>query len=332
MNVVTIGDMFIPKNYMKKGINSIEGTTITHTEWVHKNIEELQKDNLLVEQKGPSSIVLEKSLLEDMKNADIIVTQFCPISKETIDQLSELKLICVLRGGIENVDVNYAKSKGIEVINLKGRNARAVAEFTVGLMLSETRNISRGHAGLKNGSWRKDFINKDAVREINTQKIGLIGYGKIAQLVKQFLEGLGCVDFLIYDPYVTDKIDNAFLVSLDELMKNADIISVHARSVPETDNLVSKEKLDLMKESAYFINTARSSLVDEKYLFKLLSENKIAGAAIDTFDDEPLTEDHVLLELDNVTITPHMAGSTLDAFTNSPKLIVKDIEEWLKNK
>lgn len=330
MNIVTISDLLIPKTYMQAGINNIKNATISYLEWPHNSIESLQKDNLQVEQYGPSGISLSNELLENIKDADVIVTQFCPVSRETIEKAPHLKLICVLRGGTENVDVAYAQKKGIDVINLKGRNARAVAEFTVGLMLSETRNISRGHMALKNGQWRKDFLNKDNIREINTQQIGLVGYGKVAQLVKQMLEDFGCKDFLIYDPYINKDIINGRLVSLDYLMENSDIISIHARATKETENLISKDMIKKMKKSAYFINTARSSIVDEKYLFDTLLEKNIAGAAIDTFDDEPLVENHILTQLDNVTITPHMAGSTLDAFMNSPKQMKAAIEEWLK--
>ncbi|MDN5811153.1 MAG: 2-hydroxyacid dehydrogenase, partial [Tetragenococcus koreensis] len=240
-------------------------------------------------------------------------------SKNIIDRAKKLKYIGVLRGGVENVDESYAKSKGIKVINTGGRNARAVAEFTVGMILSETRNIARTNSEMHKGIWFKDFPNKNKVPEIGGKTVGIIGFGHIGQLVAQFLKGFDA-DIIFYDPYVNEKEGFKKVDSIEELVKQSTIVTIHMRADSTTHHIIDQHIFDLMDENTYFINTARSALVDESALIKALKESKIAGAAIDTFEDEPLPKDSPFLSLQNVTLTSHLAGTTIDAFKNSPKL------------
>jgi D-3-phosphoglycerate dehydrogenase len=252
----------------------------------------------------------------------MIITQFTPIGKNLIDRATNLKYIGVLRGGMENVDLDYAKSKGIEVMNTAGRNARAVAEFTVGLMLALTRNIGLMNAKMHQDIWFKDFPNKNYVPEIGGKTIGIIGFGHIGQMVAGFLKGFGA-RIIYYDPYV-DKSDIAEkYTDLDELVKEADIISIHMRATKETHHIINQHIFELMGPNTYFINDARSALVDEDALIKALQDHKIAGAALDTYDNEPLPSDSPLLKLDNVVLTSHSAGTTADAFRNTPKLFAQ---------
>jgi D-3-phosphoglycerate dehydrogenase len=325
MKLLAIGDTFIPKNVMANGLKELEeyNIGIEVREWEHDNLEMLQKDNLMVEQQGPEVIDLPENLIKDIADYDILVVQFTPVSKKLIDKAKNLKLICVLRGGSENVACNYAASKGISVMNTPGRNARAVAEFTMGMILSEIRNIARSHAAMKQGNWRKDFPNSNAIPELNGKTAGIVGLGSVGKLVGGYLKAFGC-EVIAYDPFVKKSIDGIKLVDLKYLFSNSDLICIHARLTNDTFHLVGKDEIALMKPNAILVNTARSGLVDEKSLKEALINKKIAGAALDVFDNEPLPESDVFLKLDNVTITPHLAGSTKDAFINSPKLM-KDI-------
>jgi D-3-phosphoglycerate dehydrogenase / 2-oxoglutarate reductase len=325
MKLLAIGDKFIPKQVMAEGLEELKeyGIDVSAREWEHENLEMLQMDNLLVEQNGPDAVELPEKLMEGIEEYDILVVQFLPVSKILIEKAKNLKLICVLRGGTENIASEYAASKGISVLNTPGRNARAVAEFTMGMILSEIRNIARSHTALKNGEWRKDFPNSGSVPELYNKTVGLVGFGYVGHLVSGYLRAFGC-NVIAYDPFVKGTIKGVKLVELDYLLKNADIVSVHARLTEDTYHMIGEKELNLMKPGSVLVNTARSGLVDQKSVEKALSEGKIAGAALDVFDVEPIPESAMLLKLDNATITPHMAGSTRDAFTNSPKLM-KDI-------
>ncbi|MDF2883304.1 MAG: oxidoreductase [Clostridiaceae bacterium] len=325
MKLLAIGDKFISKQVMDQGLEGLKeyGIEVSTREWMHENLEMLQKDNLLVEQKGPEAVELPEKLIEGIEQYDILVVQFTPVSKKLIEKAKNLKLICVLRGGIENIAYEYAASKGISVLNTPGRNARAVAEFTMGMILSEVRNIARSHAALKNGQWRKDFPNSGSVPELYNKTVGLVGFGYIGHLVSGYLKAFGC-NVMAYDPFVRGNVEGVKLVELDYLLKNADIVSVHARLTDDTYHMIGEKEINMMKPTAILVNTARSGLVDQKSIEKALKQGKIMGAALDVFDIEPIPESDMILHLDNATITSHMAGSTRDAFTNSPKLM-KDI-------
>ena len=154
-------------------------------------------------------------------------------------------------------------ARGVEVINTPGRNARSVAEFTVGMILAEMRNIARSHDALRDKYWRKDSPNHQAIPELGGKVVGLVGLGHIAQLVAGFLSGFG-TEIIFYDKYVADHERYEKVDSLDELVQRADVISLHARLTPETENLINAHHFALMKRSAIIVNTARSGLINEK--------------------------------------------------------------------
>ncbi len=326
MKIIAFGDNLITPEMLSTGLKQFEenGDLVEIRDWSHETVEDLQTDNIKIEQEGANAVdIASHDLLKSIKDFDMIITQFMPIGKKVIDQAKNLKYIGVLRGGTENVDNKYAQSKGIKVINTAGRNARAVAEFTVGMILSETRNIARTNAKMHEDIWFKDFPNKDNIPEIGGKTIGIIGFGHIGQLVAKFLSGFDA-KIIYYDPYVQKTNLNAKKVdSIAYLLSCSDIITIHMRATEETHRIIDEDMFEIMKPNAYFINTARSALVDEKALISALKEGRIAGAAIDTFDKEPLPADSEFLGLKNVTLTSHLAGSTADAFKNTPKLFAQ---------
>jgi D-3-phosphoglycerate dehydrogenase len=238
-------------------------------------------------------------------------------------------MIGVLRGGTENIDVACATQRGVAVLNTPGRLSRAVAECTVGLILAEIRNIARGHARLVQGRWDRSFPNSDAIPELYRRTVGLVGYGAVGQLVAHFLAAFGC-RLLAFDPYFQGAATPTTLTDLPTLLKEADVVSLHARLCPETQHLIGAKEMALMKPTAVLVNTARSGLVDEAALIQALRERRIMGAALDVFDLEPLPSDHPFLHLDNVTLTPHLAGSTHDGFRNSPVLMAGHLARLLR--
>jgi D-3-phosphoglycerate dehydrogenase len=319
VELLAISDTYIPAPVMAAGLRTLDdlGIQVTVRPWEHDTLVGLQKANLVIEEGGPDAIQLPDALREDVGRFEILVTQFAPVGRCLLDAATRLKVIGVLRGGTENVDVPWATSRGIGVLNTPGRNARAVAECTLGLILSEIRNIARSHAALKAGQWRRDYPNHMAIPELNEKTVGLIGYGEVGRLVARYLAAFGS-RIVAYDPYAKGDPRPAELVDLPTLLRQSDVVSLHARLSDASRGLMGAREFALMKPSAVLVNTARSGLIDEQALVEALAQRRIMGAALDVFDVEPLPADHPLLALDNVTITPHLAGSTIDAFHNSP--------------
>jgi len=331
MKLVAISDHYIPHDIMKRGLSSLEelGIEVEVRRWEHETLVELQEANLAVEQGGPDAVNLPPELFENLDDVEILISQFTPIPERMIEAASSLKVIGVLRGGVENIAVGLATKRGVSVLNTPGRNARAVAECTLGLILTEIRNLARSHACLMRGEWRREFANGLAIPELNEKTVGLVGYGAIGRLVAHYLEAFGS-RILAFDPYCQGDPAPAELVDLPTLMKESDVVSLHARLSPETEHLIGAAELAMMKPTAVLVNTARSGLVDEKALVEVLQQRKIMGAALDVFDEEPLPPDSPMLSLDNVTITPHLAGSTIDAFLNSPKMMAGHLTRMLR--
>jgi D-3-phosphoglycerate dehydrogenase / 2-oxoglutarate reductase len=326
MKLVGIGDLFIPNEYIKSGFKQFKehGVEVVTVDWKLKDFEELQNINLLVETGGCEAYEPPEYIVDACRDADIIITEFCTVTKKLIDACKNLKVIGVLRAGTENINVAYASEKGVLVYNTPGRNADAVADFTIGTLLCECRNIAKAHSAMKNGQWVRVYPNSGHIPDLPGKTVGVIGLGEIGQKVAKRLVGFD-VNLLGYDPFVKNPPYGIKMVSLPELMKESDFITIHVRAMKETENLVNAELISLMKPTAYFINTSRSSVADEKAIYEALKSKKIAGAALDVFDKEPPGIDYPLVKLENVTITPHMAGGSNDAFFNSPKKLALEM-------
>lgn len=331
MKIVGIGDLLIPEKFIKAGFQNFEeaGHQVETVQWQLADYEELQNINLKVEVSGSEAYEPPREIVDAVREADIIITQFCPITKKVIDACRHLKAVGVLRGGYENINLDYASKKGILVYHTPGRNANAVADFTVGMLISECRNIAKSHRNLKAGKWVRDYDNAAFVPDLPGKTAGIIGFGAIGQKVAQRLNGFD-MRILVYDPFVTEVPEYVTQVPLEELMRESMFVTLHTRLSADTERMINADMLALMRPDACLINTARSGLVDEKALYQALLEKRIAGAALDVFDVEPPAADYPLVSLENVTVTPHLAGGTVDAFTNSPKLIADEMIGLLK--
>lgn len=279
-----------------------------------------------IEVNGPNPEPIPQGFL-DNPDTQVLVGSFCPFSGAGMDAFDNLRLIGVVRAGMENIDIDAATARGIAVVNAAGRNADAVSDFTVGMMLCEARNIARAHHSVMSGGWQLKFANSAFTPDMRGKTVGLFGFGYIGRLMAEKLSGFH-VNLLVYDPYLKPEAVEPFgarLVDKQTLFRESDFVSVHARLTPESHHAIGAEEFALMKPTAYFINTARAGLADYDALAQVLKEHKIAGAALDVFEEEPLAENDVFRTLDNVTITTHRAGSTLDAALNSPRLVFERI-------
>ncbi len=266
-------------------------------------------------------------------DAEMLVTHLAPLSASIMDRLPALKFVAVSRGGPVNIDMKAARQRGIRIVNTPGRNASAVAEFTIGAILAETRNITRGHDALKRGEWRGDLYRADlAGEELSEMTVGLIGYGEVGRRVVKLLKAFGC-RILVSDPYVQltaeDLNDGVIQVSLDRLLAESDVVSLHPRVTAETTGMMNRETLGQMKKGAYFINTARGPLMDYAAFHEVMASGHLRGAMLETFDIEPIPAGSPLLTLPNVTLTPHIAGASVKTVTYAAGLAAEEVRRYL---
>lgn len=334
MRCVAIGDMFLDESDFRKEIeksnlfDSYKGFN-----W-KRDLNRVKTRELIrkIETVGSEAYLLSDEIKDAIQEADVVFVHLCPIGKEVIQNAKNLKYIVSVRGGLENIAVKEAKEKGIHVIHCPAHNAHAVAEFTVGLIICETRNIARANYALKQGEWREKYPNSGKINELRSSSVGIIGFGTIGRLVVELLRPFNTTIY-VSDPFVSKgEIQKAGCIasSKENLLRKADIVTLHGRIGPNDPPIIGKNELALMKPTAYLINTARAVLVDMDALIYSLETNQIMGAAIDVFRKEPLDDNDPITKLDNITITNHRGGDTVDSYTRSPELVIEYLKEALK--
>ena len=266
-------------------------------------------------------------------DAEILVTHLAPMSRGMFERLPGLKLIAVSRGGPVNIDMAAARELGVLVVNTPGRNASAVAEFTIGAILAETRKIREGHEALRAGNWRGDLYRADVTgRELCEMTVGVIGYGNIGTKVVRLLRAFGC-RILVNDPYVQldpeDAEAGVVLASLEDVLAGSDVLTMHPRVTSETTGMMDAAAFARMKPGALFVNTARGPLVDYDALYEALTDGKLGSAMLETFAIEPAPADWPLLGLPNVTLTPHIAGASVRTVTYAAEQAAEEVRRYL---
>ena len=264
------------------------------------------------------------ALLPAIADVDaVLIRSATKIDAEALAAAKNLKVVARAGVGLDNVDVESATKAGVMVVNAPTSNITSAAELAVGLLLACARNIAPANEALKNGAWKR---SKYGGVELLDKKIGVVGFGRIGQLVAERLKGFG-MEVLAYDPYVSAQKAGqlgARLVSLDELLAESDFITVHLPKTPETLGLIGKEALAKVKPSVRIINAARGGIVDEEALAEALREGRVAGAGIDVFAKEPTTESP-LFEFESVVVTPHLGASTEEAQEKAGVAVAKSV-------
>ncbi len=266
-------------------------------------------------------------------DAPVLVTHLAPLSAAMVAAMPALKLVAVSRGGPVNIDMRAAKDHGVTVVNTPGRNASAVAEFTIGAIIAETRNITKGHDGLRQGAYRGDLYRADVTGdELSDMTVGVIGYGAVGRPVVRLLRAFG-TRVLVADPYVqldpVDAADGVELVGLDTLLAQSDVVTLHSRVTEETTGMMNAERFAAMKPSSTIINTARGPLMDYDALYEALTSGHLRGAMLETFAIEPTPPDWPLLQLPNVTLTPHIAGASLKTVRIAAAKAAEEVRRWI---
>ena len=267
--------------------------------------------------------------------ADVLIVEADLVHAEVLETCP-LRLIGCCRGDPVNIDLELATRKGIPVFHAPGRNADAVADLTLAFMLVLARRLpmiaetfrDRGPTIEGAGDYL-ELYNRFTGIELGGRTIGLVALGAVGREVAARLRAFKA-RILAYDPYVQEPPAGVELCDLETLLRTSDFVSLHAPVTPETQNLVSRERLALMKPSAYFINTARAALADEDALYEMLVAGRIAGAALDVLNDEPLRAGNRFLALPNVVVTPHIGGATVDVTRHQSDIVVEAIERYLE--
>jgi D-3-phosphoglycerate dehydrogenase len=333
MKIAVIGDLFVRSKLFQESLKQNLTSIVGEITFLCRDLE--WPEAPVVSNEEISEFVGDpREIAEWISEAQIIVTHVAPITRDVIEATPNLQIIGCCRGGPVNINIEAATENGIPVVNAAGRNSQAVVEFTLGLILTECRGISRAHCALANGVWQGDFYRYDkAGRELKGQVIGLVGFGIIAQMLVAHLNPFK-MRILAYDPYTPAEQFDALGVEradLKTLLKASDIVSLHARVTPETKGIIGKNEFSQMKPGTYFINTARGPLVDYDALYIALKNGHLAGAALDTFSIEPPPPDWPLLRLKNVTLTPHIAGSSRESAFRGVEIVVRDITNFFSD-
>lgn len=262
---------------------------------------------------------------EKISNFDIVVVRSrTKITKEMIDRATQCKIIARVGVGLDNIDVDAAKAKGIRVINAVEGAMNAVAELVLGLMLSMAREIPRADREIRNGKWLKKELMGS---ELSGKYLGIVGLGNIGKRLAKLARGLN-MNIIGFDvmPIADDFARDVGLVKadIDTLLSSSDYISFHVPLTENTHHLVNATRISTMKKTAYIINTSRGEIIDEDALYDALKEGKIAGAALDVFEKEPAVGNK-LTTLPNVVCTPHIGAQTKEAQTLAANVIGEKI-------
>ncbi len=273
----------------------------------------------------PTKVTDTETLIERGKDADIIMVANLPLNADVINGCKNLKLLAVAFTGIDHIAMDACKARGITVCNCAGYSTAAVADLVFGLLISLYRNIIPCNQVVREEGTKDGLVGF----ELEGKKFGVVGTGAIGTRVANIAKAFGCE---VYAYSRTKKdLDGVTYVTLDELMSSCDVISLHVPLNDSTKGLINADNIAKMKESAVLINTARGPVVDSQALADALNEGKIAGAAVDVFENEPpVAKDHPLLQAKNLIATPHVAFATKEALIKRAIINFDNVKYWME--
>lgn len=275
-------------------------------------------------------------IIERVGDAEIVYTNKTPLTKETLDKLPKVKFIGVLATGYNVVDIEAAKGLGIAVANIPTYGTTAVAQFTFALLLELCHHVWAHSEAVKNGAWTNSpdfcFWNYPLI-ELAGKTMGIIGFGRIGQSVGRIAQALG-MKVLAYDEYPNKALESGTIkyATLDELLKDSDVISLHCPLFESTKGIINRNTIAKMKDGVMIINTSRGPLIASEDLAEALNSGKVAGAAVDVLEVEPPKMDNPLLSAKNCIITPHIAWAPKESRQRLMDIAVENLEAFLANK
>lgn len=287
----------------------------------------------LSEAVGPVTILKsddENEIIQEIQDKQVFVVRSKPkVTANIIQNAPVLKVVARPGVGTDNIDKEACKNKGVKVINTPEASAASVSELTIGLAISLLRYAFTTCSLLKSGDWAK---SKYTGRTIEGKVWGIVGFGGIGRRVATIVKAMNA-QVVAYDPYLPDdqfeKYDVKRAVRLEDLLSVSDIVSLHVIMSDETKGMISAEAIQLMKKGSYLINTSRGKVIDHKALMQALANGHLAGAALDVFETEP-PSDKELICMDNLICTPHIGGSTEEAFINATDIMIRKLRQMFK--
>ncbi len=275
-----------------------------------------------------------EKVAENIGDAEVIILNKVKLNGDNLSGAKNLKLICVAATGFDNIDVEYCKNHGIAVANVCGYSTDSVAQLTVSLALSLIMHLEKYHKHVTSGEYTKSGVEnhlKPTFHELSSMCWGIVGMGNIGKKVSEVAKAFGMR--VLY--FKKNPVDDENCVTLPELMKNSDIISVHLPLSAETRGIISKDMISLMKKSAVLVNVARGAVIDEKAVADAVKSGSIGGFATDVYSVEPLGEDSPFMEIlhnENTVFTPHMAWGSFESRMRCIAQIRKNIEAFFEGK
>ena len=275
----------------------------------------------------------KQKILEEIKDKDgLICFPYDIIDQEILDSTNKLKTISTFSVGFDHIDINYAKKKRITIGYTPDVLTNATAELTIGLILDLLRRITEGDHIIRKGRWKEIFGPFDYVgTEVSGKTLGILGMGRIGKTVAKKASCLG-MNILYHNKKPIANTGKAKYVSLNELFKKSDVISVHVPYSKNTHHMINSALLRRMKKTSFLINTSRGKIVNQKDLLKILQLKKIQGAALDVFEDEPICKSNDLVKLKNIVLVPHIGSSTSETRRTMAEITVKNLILGLSNK
>lgn len=274
----------------------------------------------------------EEEAIKRLRDADIAIADclIAPLNRKVFDSVNNLRFLSLNTTGYDAVDLQAAKEKGIKVANVPGFATDSVAEQAIALMFGVIRKVALGDKAMRKNPFQIDPGKKEEQKflgfNVRGKTLGVVGLGAIGQRVAELGKGLG-MNVIGYNRTVKDLAD-VKMVSLEELLKDSDVISVNLKLTPETEYIIAEKELSLMKPTAIIVNTARGKHIDTKALYEALSSDKIAGAGLDVIED--WVDSNPLLKLDNVVLTPHEGFFTKESLTNLADIIINNVESFVQ--
>ncbi len=275
--------------------------------------------------------ITRAGLLKEAADADIILCNKTVIDKEVFDAAENLKYIGLFATGYNNIDIDYAKQKGVTVCNAGSYSTDAVTQQVIGYILMHYTAIPEYNEFVKNGGWKKSAVFSPLVffsDEVAGKTLGIVGYGSIGKSVEKAAKGLG-MNVIVYTRTVRENGETRF-TDLDTLLKESDIVTLHCPLNAQSADMMNEEAFARMKDGAFFINTSRGGTVDENALYDALSSGKLSGAAVDVLKKEPMSKDCPLDKAPNLIITPHTAWAPLTTRKRLLGIVESNIEAFLK--
>jgi D-3-phosphoglycerate dehydrogenase len=302
-----------------------------------KNFRGYEYESRLFHKLGASLVLAtartEVDVVEASRGCEVILVEHAdtPVTKAVIDQLDECRLIAKYAIGFDNVDVAAATARGIIVCHSPNYCAEEVSDHTCALLLALTRRVVQFNDHVRHGRW-SDLKVEPPLRRTKQRVLGLVGFGRIARLVARKLKPFG-VKILAFDPFIDAKsaeAESVALVSLESIFSESDFVSVHTPLTSNTRHLINARLLGLMKPTSFLVNTSRGPVIDEEALIETLREKRIAGAALDVTEVEPLPASSPLRALDNVILTPHQAANSVESLVDVRATIAASVEAYCK--